>query len=152
MAHLSHIFAQSNIKNKNMANKTNSAKQCKKVRTKEAKIRRKIAKRWDMIARGGSYQKACSREYCQCETSELKDELFDGILINLREKNSKKSYSRQKRILRRIVEKRQAQIVHHIVGKTESRFSNYMSRHCISMSMKQMSVNQLVSTSYVGVS
>ena len=133
-----------------MTNKTAIRQQ--KLKVKEEKARRKIAKRWDKIAQSGSYQKACSREYCQCETSELKDELFDGILINLREKNSKKSYSKQKRILRRIVEKRQAQIVHHIVGKAGNRFSNYMSRHCISMSMKQMSVNQLVSTSYVGVS
>lgn len=109
-----------------MTNKSNPAKQYRKERAKEAKARRKIAKRWDKIAQGGSYQKACYREYCQCETFKLKDELYDGILINLRERNSKKSYSRQKRILRRIVEKRQAQVIHHIVGKTENRFSNHM--------------------------
>lgn len=135
-----------------MANKTNSAKQCKKARAKEAKIRRKVAKRWDKIAKSVSYQKASTREWCKCETSKLKDELFDGILINLREKNSKKSYNRQKRLLRRIVEKRQAQKVHHIVGKTRNRFLNYMCRHCLSMSMKQMSANRLVCMSYIGVS
>ena len=118
-----------------------SAKRCQKVRAKEAKARRKIAKRWDKITQSVSYQKASTRECCRCETSKLKDELFDGILINLREKNSKKSYNRQKRLLRRIVEKRQAQKVHHIVGKTENRFSNYMFRRCLSKSMKQMSAN-----------
>lgn len=134
-----------------MANKTNSTKQCQKTRAKESKIRRKIAKRWDKIARSVSYQKASVREYSRCETSKLKDELFDGILMNLREKNSKKSYNRQKRLLCRIVEKRQAQKVHHIVGKTENRFSNYMLRHCLSMSMKQMSAKRPVCMSYVGV-
>lgn len=48
--------------------------------------------------------------------TELKEELFDGILLCLKGINDKKSYPAQKRLVRRIVEKRMAQAVHHAMG------------------------------------
>ena len=121
-----------------MTNKTHSAKLRQKERLKEAKARRKIASDWKKKGKGHSYQKASAREFCSHVTSQLQDELFDGILINLREKNSKKSYSRQKRILRRIIEKRQAQLVHHVVGRTQNAFASYVFRCCLSKSTKHI--------------
>ena len=78
-------------------------------RKAEANARRKVAKNWDKIAHGSRYQKAAAKESCRRATKQMEEELFDGILLNLRCKNKVKSYNAQKRILRRIVEKRQAQ-------------------------------------------
>ncbi len=112
-------------------------------RDAEANARRKVAKNWDVLARGVKYRKATARMSCRRVTSQLKDELFEGILMNLQGKNGQKSYSVQKRVLRRIVEKRQAQQAHHNVGRTENRFSSHVSRHCVSASMKALRLYQM---------
>lgn len=104
----------------------------------EANARRKVAKEWAVLAHGVKYQKAATKESCKRTTLLMEEELFDGILLNLREKNSKKSYHAQKRILRRIVEKRQAQQTHRSVGRSKDCFSRHMLRHCISKSMNDL--------------
>ena len=125
--------AQAVIKIKYMSNKPRKTR-----KHKEAKIRRKIAKRWGLIEQGLKYRKAAAKEACKLSVLQMEDELFNGILLNLRGKNSEKSYNRQKRILRRIVEKRQAQQVHRKVGKTDNRFSNYLMIHCACTSMRKL--------------
>lgn len=74
----------------------------------EAASRRQVVQRWQQLAQRFKYQKAASRASCSRTTQMLEEDLFNGILLNLNERNSKKSYCSQKRILRRIVEKRQA--------------------------------------------
>ncbi len=122
--------------------KTTNAKKQKATR-KEAKARRKIAQDWSNISKGVKYQKATARVGCGRVTSRLKNELFDGILMNLQKRNCMKSYSEQKRLLRRIVEKRQAQQAHHNVGRTETRFLSHVSQYCVSTSLKELKRYQM---------
>lgn len=117
---------------------TKSKKQMAKRKQMEANARRKVAKSWALLAHGVKYQKAATNESCHRATQQIEEELFDGVLLSLRDKNSVKSYSEQKRILRRIVEKRQAQQTHRKVGRTESRFTNHMLRQCASKSMNEL--------------
>lgn len=83
-------------------------------------------------------------ELCRSTTLQMEEELFDGILLNLKGgKACSMSYNRQKRILRRVVEKRQAQQVHHKVGRSFDRFSCHMQRHCTSKSMNTIKRYQM---------
>jgi len=104
----------------------------------EANARRKVAKSWELVARGVKYRKAAAKESCGRLTQIMEDELFDGILLNLSGRNSMKSYTCQKRILRRIVEKRQAQKAYRRIGRTESRYANYILRECTNKSMNDL--------------
>ena len=79
----------------------------------------------------------------QHDPKQMEEELFDGILLNLRCKNKVKSYNAQKRILRRIVEKRQAQQAYSKVGRRRDRFSSHIYRHCTSKSMSELRDHQL---------
>ncbi len=132
------------MKNNAMSTMLRSDRKKKATRREaEANARRKVAKYWDALAKGVKYRKATARVSCRRVTSQLKDELFEGILMNLQGKNGQKSHSAQKRVLRRIVEKRQAQQTHHNVGRTENRFSEHVSRHCVSASMKALRLYQM---------
>ena len=142
------------MKNKNTKTEmNNSGKATKKMMQKanqkriqaEANARRKIAKSWALLAKGVKYKKAAIKESCDRLTLIMEEELFDGILLNLHGRNGMKSYSCQKRILRRIVEKRQAQSAHRLVGKSDNRFAKQMQLHCASRSLKQLQHYQLCS-------
>jgi len=101
----------------------------------EANARRKVAKSWELVARGIKYRKAAAKESCGRLTQILEDELFDGILLNLKGRNGMKSYACQKRILRRIVEKRQAQSAHRRAGRSGNRFTKQLQHYCASQSL-----------------
>ena len=103
----------------------------------EANARRKVAKSWALLAKGVKYRKAAAKESCDRLTLLLEEELFDGILFNLSGRNGMKSYACQKRILRRIVEKRQAQKAYRRIGRTESCYANYILRECTNKSMNK---------------
>ena len=130
-----------NVTNRENKKMKPSAKQ--KRTQAEDNARRKIAKRWNVLARGVKYQKAVAKSSCDYLTKILKTELFDGILLNLSERNGMKSYSCQKRILRRIVEKRQAQSVYRQVGRSGDRFSKQIQRQCVSQSWSHLQSYQL---------
>lgn len=108
----------------------------------EANARRKVAKSWELVARGVKYRKAAAKESCGRLTQILEEELFDGILFNLSGRNGMKSYACQKRILRRIVEKRQAQKTYRRIGRTENRYANHILRECTSKSINDLSLYQ----------
>lgn len=127
----------------NVSKTTKSKKQKVNRKQTEANAHRKVAKSWAFLAHGVKYQKAATKESCQRTTKQMEAELFDGILLNLRDKNSIKSYSEQKRILRRIVEKRQAQQARHNVGRSKDRFTSHMLRQCASKSMSELKRYQL---------
>lgn len=107
-----------------------------KLKQAEANARRKVAKNWELIATTAKYKFASTKQACRDITSLIIDECFDGILLDLNERSSSKSYNVQKRILRRIVEKRQAQSIHRTLGRTHDRFSNHMEHYSISRSVK----------------
>jgi len=101
----------------------------------EANARRKVAKSWALVAQGIKSRKAAAKESCERLTQILEEELFDGIFLNLSGRNGMKSYSCQKRILRRIVEKRQAQSAHRLSGRSGNRFTKQLQHYCASQSL-----------------
>lgn len=113
-----------------------------KRRKAEANARRKVAKNWDSLSRGLRYQKAAAREACTVITLNLIGELFDGTLLDLNERNRNKSHNAQQRILRRIVEKRQAQSTHRRVRRSSGALARHLRRSCVNMSMRQLSSYQ----------
>ncbi|MBO7268107.1 MAG: hypothetical protein J6V12_10155 [Bacteroidaceae bacterium] len=109
----------------------------KQVRA-EAEARRKIAHDWERLSRSARYQKSAAKMSSRNLTQTLKDELFDGIFLNFRGDMAKKSHKCQKRNLRRIVEKRQAQSMHRIVGRSGDRYAAHMLHHFVGKSMTQL--------------
>ena len=110
----------------------------KKAAEAEKERRRKLAERLETMASDVRYRRAVAKESCKRTTMQIKDECFDGILVNLQGDNCQKSYNEQKRILRRIVEKRQAQQAHRKIGRTDDRFSGHIMRRCVSVSMNNI--------------
>lgn len=129
------------INTKNVKNNSEKVarKKMQKVNKKriqaEANARRRIAKSWALLGKSVKYRKAAAKVSCKRLTHLMEKELFDGIFLNLSERNSKKSHSCQKRILRRIVEKRQAQSAHHLVGRSGNMFAKQLQRYCSSQSL-----------------
>ena len=109
----------------------------------EANARRKVAKSWELVAKGFKYRKAAAKESCGRLTQILEEELFDGIILNLKGRNGMKSYACQKRILRRIVEKRQAQSAHRRAGRSGNRFTKQLQHYCASQSLDCLKRYQL---------
>lgn len=99
------------------------------------KIAIQLAKAWEKTSQKVSYKRALARESNEQIIKKAKDKLYDGIILELNERNSDKSQKMQHKILRRIIEKRQAQAVHKIIGHGEdlfaSRLSNVYSRRCM---------------------
>lgn len=105
----------------------------------EAEARRKIAKDWERLSHSAKYQKSAAKMSSKNLTQTLKEELFDGIFLDFRGDMAKRSYRCQKRNLRRIVEKRQAQSMHRIVGRSGDRYAAHMVHHFVGKSMSQLS-------------
>lgn len=92
--------------------KKNRLTQAEKNKMKELEARRKLNECWRRIEKSGKYRKAEAMNICMNTTDKIASEVLDGILLKLNERNNGKSSSEQKRLLRRIVEKRQAQAMH----------------------------------------
>lgn len=106
----------------------------RKRKTQRTASSKKWAKTWKRVGSRIAYQRAAAKASCHRTTEHIENEFFDGIFLNLR-CSENKSYNMQKRILRRIVEKRQAQSAYHSVRHSQSRFSEQLTRHCVSVSM-----------------
>lgn len=104
----------------------------------EAKVRRKVNKNWKIVEAKRNYKSAAVWQASGNATAMIQNECFDGILLQLNERNDSKSYNTQKRILRRIVEKRQAQSIHRALGRTEDRFATSMRNRSISRSVSDI--------------
>ena len=81
-------------------------------RVRETKARHKVNEDWQRVELTGKYRKAVARSICWSTTDKIADEVLNGIFLNLTPRNDEKSASEQKKLLRRIVEKRQAQALH----------------------------------------
>lgn len=93
--------------------------ECRRV--KEARARRKVNEDWQRIESTCKYRKAAARGAGWNTTDRIADEILDGIFLNLKARDVEKSASEQKRLLRRIVEKRQAQAIHAKTRKSRDR-------------------------------
>lgn len=123
---------------------TSNIKKGKKT-APEATAKAKSAKEkkaWDKVSRSKRYQKAVARDLCQDVTAGVIEECLDGVCLNLSEENSLRSDAAQKRILRRIVEKRQAQATHRRVGRTANLFSAHLEKTCCSDCMIEINCHR----------
>lgn len=93
----------------------------KSIERRKAKARRKVNESWQRMETTGIYRKAVVTSAGRCTTDRIACEVLDGIFINLNERNRDKSTVMQKRILRCIVEKRQAQAIHCKTRKSHDR-------------------------------
>lgn len=90
-------------------------------RAKGAKAHRKVNKYWQKVESTGKYCKAAVRMAGWNTTDRIANEVLDGIFLSFNARNEEKSTSEQKRLLRRIVEKRQAQAIHAKTRKSRDR-------------------------------
>lgn len=90
---------------------------------------------WMLVQASDKYRNHVALETCQRITDTLKSELFDGFSIVLNSRNCTKSEKIQKRIMRRIIEKRQAQATHQKLGRTADLFVPKIERANVSRCM-----------------
>ena len=91
-------------------------------KAKGLKIRKKLNRNWQSVEKTSRYRKAVVRAASKAITSWAEDELMDGIFLTLKKRNQDKSWNIKHRLVRRILEKRQAQVAHRVYGHTEDRF------------------------------
>ena len=108
-------------------NKNANQKQAIKNKKVEVNTRRRINKSWQEIEDTPRYHSMLARKTCDITNRKIEIEVLDGILLNLNVRNQTKPTSVQYRILRRIVEKRQAQANHKKYGHTEELTSIHIS-------------------------
>lgn len=108
-------------------NKKVNQKQIVKSKKAEANARRKVSKSWEKVEHTPRYRSASAKYVCDAITRKIEIEVLDGILLNLSIKSQAKSPSVQNCILRRIIEKRQAQANHKKFGRTENLTSIHIS-------------------------
>lgn len=118
---------QATNNSKDTMNKKVNQKQIVKSKKAEANARRKVNKSWEKVEHTPRYRSASAKCVCDTITRKIEIEVLDGILLNLSIKSQAKSPSVQNRILRRIVEKRQAQANHKKFGRTEDLTSIHIS-------------------------
>lgn len=102
---------------------------------RKSKAVKNANKGWLFVQSSDKYRNHVALETCQRTTETLKSELFDGISIVLNSRNSTKSEKSQKRIMRRIIEKRQAQATHQKLGRTDDLFVPKIERANVSRCM-----------------
>ena len=107
--------------NSSMQNMTTTKKIAECSRAKEAKARRKVNEDWKRVESTGKYRRVAVRGAGWNTTDRIADEVLDGIFLCLKVRDGEKSVSEQKRLLRRIVEKRQAQAIHSKTRKSRAR-------------------------------
>ncbi len=123
---------------KQTPNNKATAKQAKKQRKAEADARRRTNKRWERVETSNRYRKAAAEELCNVTTNKIEVEVLDGILLNLNIRSQVKPSRVQDRILRRIVEKRQAQASHKKHGRSEDLTMAHITLTCTSKCMKDI--------------
>lgn len=130
-----HWWAQQNLKtmkqttnnSKNTMNKETIQKRVIKSQKAETNARRKFKNIWAKVENTPRYRSTSVKEVCDSVTKKIEVEVLDGIFLKLSIKSQAKSTSAQNRILRRIVEKRQAQAYHKKYGRTEDLTSIHVS-------------------------
>lgn len=62
------------------------------MKKKEAKARRKVNEDWQRLESTNKYRKAIVINTCKNTTDRIADEVLDGILLSLNDRNSKRSH------------------------------------------------------------
>lgn len=120
-----------------MTHSAMTAKKATKVTTARS-VSKIESSNWDLMAKNRRYSKAVAKDLCREVTAWAVEECLDGICLNLSDGNCMRSDAVQKRILRRIVEKRQAQANHRRVGRTQSLLASYLEKSCCSSTMAEI--------------
>lgn len=92
----------------------------------------------NQITHSYRYKKHEMSEMCKILEQETREELMDGIFISLKGRQTVKSINAQKRTLRRIVEKRHAQLCHRIFGRRDDLLPVYITRRNTGECMNNM--------------
>lgn len=106
------------MKNAKQFKSANENTQVMKQKKHAARIRRQTNESWQVMEKTGKYRKANSKDACRRTFYKITDEVMDGILLNLNGRHNESSSPVRMRILRRIVEKRQAQATYRKNGRT----------------------------------
>lgn len=93
--------------------------------SKKNKARRKEIMDWLNLESSAKYRTALRKSIGLKTTDQIADEVLDGIFLSLHARNEDKSWMERKRILRRIVEKRQAQAIHVKMKKSRDREATF---------------------------
>lgn len=128
-------------KTTNNTQKIMNKKTTRKQKSKKAvgaNARRKTNKRWKHVEASDCYRKAAIEELCNVTTNQIEIEVLDGIFLNLKIKNQVKTSRVQDRILRRIVEKRQAQAYYKKFSRSEDLATRHITLTCTSKCMEDI--------------
>lgn len=107
--------------------------------SRQYRIAHQTIEKWEKVSRSHSYQRAKVSKNGRSITEALSETLFDGCDMALNERHSKKSYQGKVRILRRIVEKRQAQSVHRVLNNFRGRYAHHLVERSVCLSMYNLS-------------
>ena len=110
-------------------------------RETEANARRKINRTWMHVEETSRYRKASANRLYQSTTRKIKEEVLDPVDMHLNLRSRVKSANVQKRLLRRIVEKRQAQANHKKNGRARDLTSLHFTILCVSRCMVEICRN-----------
>lgn len=108
------------------------------------KINKSINKRWECVEKTAKYRRAVAREACLETSKKIEIEVLDGLLLNLKYRNREKPMNVQRRILRRIVEKRQAQANHKKNGRSVDLTSLRITISCTSECLAKINRKRFV--------
>ena len=101
-------------------------------------LRVTLKKRWTALEKRTRYIKWVEKDIFKNEVIKVKRDLFEGIFLTLDERNGHKSRSVQKRLLRRIVEKRLAQASHRRIGRMNGALIGYFIKSNVGKSMESL--------------
>ena len=100
------------------------------------KIRKATYEKWMHTENSVRYKAIATEAVYEFTTLKIEAEILDGIFLRLNVRNQSKSSIVQNRLLRRIVEKRQAQANHKKNGRSYDRSSMRLSICCTSKCIK----------------
>lgn len=104
----------------------------------EANVRCRVAKSWARTGNCMGCKRAAVMETYRYTVDKMEEELFDGIILSLSQRNSRKSMSVQMRVLRRIVEKRQAQAAYRYIGRSKDLLTEKVLSTCGKSCMREL--------------
>ena len=106
------------------------------------KIRKAMYEKWMHAEKSVRYKAMATEAIYEFTTLKIEAEILDGIFLRLNVRNQSKSSNVQNRLLRRIVEKRQAQANHKKNGRTCDRNSLRLSICCTSRCIKEINMKR----------
>lgn len=103
---------------------------------KARRIREEINSKWEKLEKDFQYKRLSIRKMSRTTTESIEFDVLEDNTLVLNPRHMVRSSKEQDRVLRRIVEKRQAQMVHKKGGRAKDLSSSYLSTYCIRRSMK----------------